>query len=142
MKTFILWLKFNLVGMIGVAVQLTSLALFNRLLRGHYQIATVAALELTLLNNFAWHLLFTWRDVRGPVVKQLLQFHLSNGLVSLLGNLVVMRLLVNEAHLPVLDANAVAIACCSLINFFVSHYWIFGDGCLEPRLGGKEISAS
>lgn len=124
-NTLIHWLKFNLIGMFGVGVQLSSLALFNHWLRGHYLIATIVALELTLLHNFVWHLHYTWRDHRGSTLTQLLRFHLSNGLVSLAGNLALMRLLVSHAHLPLLAANAVAIVCCSLANFCLSHYWIF-----------------
>ena len=124
------WLKFNLVGAIGIAVQLSSLALFNRITRGHYLLASAAALELTLLHNFVWHLHYTWRDTTHQrllpaTIIQLLRFHLSNGLVSLLGNLILMHLLVSQTHLPVLAANAIAILCCSSINFFLSHHWIF-----------------
>jgi len=122
---FYRWIKFNLVGAVGVVVQLSALALFNHWFRGHYLFATIAALELTLLHNFAWHLRYTWRDTQGSTLTRLLRFHLSNGLVSLAGNLLLMRLLVSQAHLPVLAANAIAIACCSLVNFFLSHHWIF-----------------
>jgi putative flippase GtrA len=121
------WLKFNLVGIIGLGVQLTALALFNRLLRGHYLLATIAALELTLLHNFIWHVHYTWRNLHGSILTRLLRFHLSNGLVSLAGNLALMRLLVAHAHLPLLAANSIAITCCSLANFFLSHCWIFAS---------------
>ena len=124
-NTLIHWLKFNLVGAVGVVVQLSALALFNRILRGHYLLATAAALELTLLHNFAWHLRYTWHDTQGSTLTRLLRFHLTNGLVSLLGNLALMRLLVSNVHLPVLAANAIAILTCSLINFFLSHNWVF-----------------
>ena len=123
--TFTHWLKFNLVGVIGVAVQLSALALFNHFARRHYLLATIAALELTLLHNFIWHLHYTWRGQPGSILARLLRFHLCNGLVSLAGNLALMRLLVAHTHLPVLAANAIAIACCSLANFALSHYWIF-----------------
>jgi putative flippase GtrA len=123
------WLKFNLVGIIGVGVQLCALALFNHLLCGHYLLATIAALELTLLHNFVWHLHYTWRDENqgrcNSTLTQLLRFHLSNGLISFIGNLVLMRLLVSQAHLPILAANCIAIACCSLANFCISHKWVF-----------------
>jgi len=138
-NTFTHWLKFNLVGVIGIAVQLTSLALFNRWMRGHYLLASAAAIELTLLHNFVWHLHYTWRDSHhaSSVLTQLLRFHLTNGLVSLVGNLALMRLLVSQAHLPVLTANATAIACCSLVNFLLSHKWVFAQqecttGCAYP----------
>jgi putative flippase GtrA len=120
------WYKFNLVGAIGMIVQLAALATLNRLVPGHYLYATAAALELTLLHNFVWHLHYTWRDrCGGSALAQLIRFHLSNGLVSLCGNLVLMRLLVHSAHLPILAANPIAILCCSLFNFSLSRTWLF-----------------
>ncbi len=132
MKRWYVWLKFNLVGAMGVAVQLGSLALFNRILRGHYLLASVAAIELTLMHNFMWHLRYTWRDRRGTASSwaQCVRFHLSNGLVSMCGNLLLMRLLVQNAHVPVLAANGVAILCCSLANFMLSDRWAFAQGVL------------
>jgi hypothetical protein len=56
------WCKFNLVGVIGMAVQLAAVAILNRVSGGHYMVATVVALELTLLHNFLWHLNYAWRD--------------------------------------------------------------------------------
>ena len=121
------WLKFNLVGAMGMGIQLASLALFNRCMRGHYLCASAAAIELTLLHNFIWHSLYTWRDRRNqtPRLHQLMRFHLSNGLVSMLGNLILMRLLVHSAHLPLLVSNATAILCCSIANFCLSNRWAF-----------------
>ena len=59
-------------------------------------------------------------------MERLLRFHVSNGMVSLVGNLLLMRVLVQEAHLPVLAANGIAIVCCSIINFYLSDQWAFG----------------
>jgi putative flippase GtrA len=127
MNQWIRWAKFNLVGAMGVAVQLASLALFNKLAPGHYLCAAAAAIELTLLHNFTWHLLYTWRDRRdrSTLLSQLVRFHLSNGLVSMTGNLSLMRLLVHATHLPLLAANCIAILCCSAVNFILSNYWAF-----------------
>lgn len=126
MKTLIRWGKFNFVGMMGMGLQLAALACFTRM-RGHYLLATAAAIELTLLHNFTWHWFYTWRDRRPSATAgtAIVQFHAANGVVSLTGNLVLMRLLVHQAHLPVLAANAVAIACCSVANFWVSNSWVF-----------------
>jgi putative flippase GtrA len=136
MKTLVRWCKFNLVGAIGMAVQLGGLALFNRWMRGHYLLATAAAIELTLLHNFAWHWRYTWRDRRADtsLLQALLRFHLSNGLVPMLGNLALMRVLVRQAHLPVLAANVVAIACCSLLNFWLGDSWVFAEKRAEPAI--------
>lgn len=127
MNTFIRWGKFNLVGAMGMVVQLTALALLNRWAPGHYLYASAAAVELTLLHNFVWHLHYTWHDRRddSALLTQFVRFHLSNGLVSLLGNLALMRLLVQEAHLPVLISNCIAILCCSIVNFCLGNDWVF-----------------
>jgi putative flippase GtrA len=115
-----------------MVVQLASLALFNRCAPGHYMVASAAAIELTLLHNFVWHLRYTWRDRRDGsalpapgLFAPLMRFHLSNGLVSMLGNLTLMRILVAEARLPVLASNAIAILCCSMVNFCLGDHWAF-----------------
>jgi putative flippase GtrA len=125
--TLIRWSKFNLVGAMGMVVQLAALALLNRWAPGHYLYASAAAVELALLHNFAWHIRYTWRDRRdrSSQLTQLMRFHLSNGLVSLLGNLALMRILVDEARMPVLAANSVAILCCSVVNFCLGDGWVF-----------------
>ena len=127
MNTLIRWGKFNLVGAMGMVLQLCALALFNRCAPGHYLLTSAAALELTLLHNFVWHLRYTWHDRRhdSELLAQLLRFHLSNGLVSMLGNLALMRILVQRAHLPVLVSNGIAILCCSLVNFCLGNNWTF-----------------
>jgi putative flippase GtrA len=127
MSTLVRWWRFNCVGAIGMAVQLGALACFARLIRGYYLLATAAAVELTLLHNFVWHLHYTWRDRRSSsaIAGQLLRFHLANGLVSLVGNLALMRILVTAAHLPVLAANGIAILVCSAANYLLSDRWAF-----------------
>jgi putative flippase GtrA len=121
------WGKFNLVGAMGMVVQLVALGLFSRLAAGHYLFATAAAIEIAVLHNFIWHLHFTWRDRwdKSGVLAPLMRFHLSNGLVSMAGNLVLMRILVHGARLPLLIANGVAILCCSVVNFCLGDNWAF-----------------
>jgi putative flippase GtrA len=89
--------------------------------------ASAAAIELTLLHNFVWHLHYTWRDRRddSALLAQLMRFHLSNGLVSMLGNLALMRILVDEARMPLLVANSIAILSCSIVNFCLGNNWAF-----------------
>ena len=126
MNLFLRWWKFNLVGAMGMATQLALLAFFHRVTGGHYLFATAAAVELTLLHNFVWHRHSTWRDRRDdPLLPQLWRFHLSNGAVSMAGNLGLMPLLFRAGHLPLLLANLVAILCCSIVNFCLGHCWAF-----------------
>lgn len=121
------WAKFNAVGIVGAAVQLIALALFERCLRGHTLFCTAFALELTLLHNFIGHSVFTWRD-RHPKpcwLQRLARFHASNGAISLAGNLLLVRLLTTQAHLPLILADAIAIVACSSVNFLLGDNWVF-----------------
>jgi putative flippase GtrA len=121
------WWKFNLIGAMGMVVQLAALALFTRWTAGHYLYATAAAIELALLHNFVWHSHFTWRNRRhnSVLLSQFVRFHLSNGLASMLGNLALMPILVYDARIPLLASNGIAILCCSMINFYLGNTWAF-----------------
>jgi putative flippase GtrA len=127
MNTLIRWGKFNLVSAMGMGVQLAALALFNRWMAGHYLYASAAAVEVTLLHNFVWHWHYTWRDRRDAATpaRRLMRFHLSNGLVSMFGNLALMPLLIHEVHLQLVVSNLVAILCCSIANFSLGTNWAF-----------------
>jgi putative flippase GtrA len=132
------WLKFNLVGAIGIVVQLAVLGILNGVLKLDYLPATALAVEAAVLHNFIWHERFTWADrasvTRRQALGRLLRFNLTTGAVSILGNLVLMRLLVGQAHLPTLAANLGSIAACSLANFLASEYVVFrASGGLVAR---------
>ena len=123
------WFKFNLVGAIGFGVQLGTLALLVSGLRVNYLLATALAVETAVLHNFVWHEHYTWKGqgsarVRDVAVR-LFRFHVSNGLVSLVGNVALMRLLVGALHLPYLAANVVTIGACGLLNFALSEWFVF-----------------
>jgi len=125
------WLKFNAVGAIGILVQLASLAVLAGLLKLHYLLATALAVETAVLHNFVWHCRWTWKErTRGRaslgwLLGALARFHVSNGLVSMLGNLLFMRLLVGQLHLHYMAGNMVSIALCSVANFLLSEWFVF-----------------
>jgi putative flippase GtrA len=119
------WLKFNAVGMLGAVVQLGVLALLTRL-GVHYLIATALAVETALLHNFVWHVRWTWLD--RPATSRwgaLWRFQVANGAISLLSNLVLMRLFTGSLGWPVLMANLIAIAITSAVNFLLGDRWVF-----------------
>jgi putative flippase GtrA len=119
------WIKFNFVGAMGVVVQITLLALLTKVLGVHYLLATFIAVESALLHNFLWHQRFTWREREGSTLQRLVGFHLGNGAVSLIGNLVLMRIFVGSMGLPTLPANLLSIASCGLVNFLISDRIVF-----------------
>jgi putative flippase GtrA len=137
--TLLRWCKFNFVGGIGIGVQFAALFLLKGVLHFNYLAATAIAVEAAVVHNFVWHEHFTWSDraksdrtksnrlkpCRRRWLRRLLRFHLSNGAVSILGNLVLMRVMVGQARMNYLLANAIAVTLCSLVNFLVSETWVF-----------------
>jgi putative flippase GtrA len=128
------WLKFSVVGVLGMGAQLAVLAILIR--SGlHYLLATAVAVEIALLHNYAWHRRWTWVE-RSPApdteTGRLLRFHLANGLVSLASNLLWMRLLAGVWGLPAVPANLLAIGATSLLNFALGERWVFKSVIAEP----------
>lgn len=124
------FVRFNLVGAAGFGVQLAVVFLLSHVESGFsrtVQVAAVTAIavEAAILHNFVWHERWTWADRpaagRGRLAR-LGAFHLANGLVSIVGNVVIVRLL---AGVNPIAANAIAVAICSLVNFAAGDRLVF-----------------
>ena len=89
-------------------MQLGTLALLIQL-GAHYMVATALGVEAAVLQNYYWHTRWTWKGREGSLWR----FHLANGLLSLLSNLVWMRLFTGWLGIPPLPANLMAIALTS-----------------------------
>ena len=123
------WLKFNFVGGIGIGVQFAALFILKGIVHLDYLAATAIAVEAAVVHNFVWHEQFTWSDRvnaswRGSILR-FARFNLTTGGVSILGNLLLMKVLVGDCHVNYLAGNAIAIALCSIANFLVSEEWVF-----------------
>jgi putative flippase GtrA len=123
------WWRFNAVGAGGFVVQVLLLDLALRAGLA-YLTATALAVEGAILHNYVWHRRWTWRD---RPQASLLRFHLTAGLLSLAGNLLLMRLLVGAAHLPPAAANPIAVGLCALGNFLLADRAVF----LHPGATGR-----
>ena len=125
------WMKFNVVGGIGIGVQLAVLLSLKSGVHLSYLLATALAVEAAVVHNFLWHERFTWADRVHVTWRQsmlrLLRFNFTTGAVSLLGHVALTKLLVDAAHLNYLMANAITIPACSVVNFVVSDRLVFGE---------------
>lgn len=126
---------FVLVGSIGFALQMGMMALLTTA-GWPYVPAAAVAVELAVVNNFFWHERWTWRDrtfSEGRAAR-LVRFHISNGLTSIIGSVVFTALLVERAGMPVLLANAAAVALTAAANYLVADRWVFARtaGALVP----------
>jgi putative flippase GtrA len=128
-RTLLRWIKFNAVGGVGIVVQLAALSVFRSWLNLDYLLATGLAVEIAVIHNFLWHERFTWADRRAAKPMQslvrLVKFNASNGAVSMVGNLGLMRVLVGEVKFNYVASNLVAIVLCSLVNFLLGDRFVF-----------------
>lgn len=129
-STLVRWLRFNFVGGIGILVQFFALFLLKSVLQLDYLVATALAVEAAVVHNFLWHERYTWADRVQPSgrrsLARLARFNITNGGVSIVGNLALMKVVVGMGHMNYLLANGIAITMCSLANFLVSETWVFG----------------
>ena len=124
------WWRFNAVGLAGFGVQMALLAVTLRAGLA-YLPATALSVEVALLHNYVWHRCWTWRD---RPHASLLRFHLTVGLLSLPGNLLLMRFLVGTTRLDPIVANLIAVTVCAIGNFTLADRTVFlGPG----REGGS-----
>jgi putative flippase GtrA len=56
------------------------------------------------------------------------RFHAGNGLVSLVGNTLLVHYLVDRLKAPVVPTAVGAIILCSLVNFLLADRWIYKKG--------------
>lgn len=116
--------RFNAVGVAGFAVQLGVLVFLHRAGLPLWM-ATIITVEAAVLHNFAWHERWTWRHVKaGTRSSRLARFHLSNGLISLAGNAMIVHALAN-AGVTIATASLMAALTCALLNFAAAHLWVF-----------------
>jgi putative flippase GtrA len=135
------WGVFNLVGILGFAVQLGALFALKSFAGLSYLKATGIAVECAVLHNFVWHESVTWKDIAAPsgrgVLGRLLRFHLANGIISILGNTAITWLLVERVRCPYLLANAMSVAACSVGNFLAGDRFVFTGQ--KSRFANQEL---
>ncbi len=125
------WATFNLVGIMGVGVQIVTLSMLLGWSIMDYLPATALAVEAAVLHNFLWHERWTWSDRTGSRdsgrLARLVRFNLTIGSLSIAQNLLFMELLVGWLEIHHLLANLMAIAFCSVLNFVASDRLVFRE---------------
>jgi len=119
---------FSVVGLIGIGVRLGVLWLLAGRLGVHYLTATFLAIEASVLHNFVWHVHWTWVDRPASAVQtfwRLVRFHVTNGMVSFVGGILLVSLLTGNLRIHYLLANVMSILACALLNLIVANLWVF-----------------
>src|SRR5215469_12032670 len=78
---------------------------------------------------------FSWADRKSRArFERLAKFNLTNGAISILGNVGFMKVFVGGLGMNYFVANLLSIAICSLMNFLVSDVFVFSRAAeRQPR---------
>jgi len=120
------FLKFCVVGASGTLVYLGLLALFTEIGGLFYALSAALAYEISILNNFTWNELWTFRDRRasagGSVLARVLRFNLVS-LVGLGIHEAVLTFFTEVTDLFYILSAIIAIFCAVIWNFFANVKW-------------------
>jgi putative flippase GtrA len=120
------WFRYNLVGMMGFAVQTLTLTF----LLGWTGLPDLAALALAVVvalsHNFFWHERVTWPDrPREERFVRFARFQLSTGALSILSNLGLTKIVMLATGMPVIASNVLAVASASFLQFLFNDRVVF-----------------
>jgi putative flippase GtrA len=123
------WLVFNMVGALGLVIQVATLTALMEWSSCNYLLATAIAVEAAVIHNFLGHQRWTWSDrvarISGEKLLRFFRFQLTNALAPMIGNLLLMRLLVGHLDMHPILANLLAVAICSIFTFFAGDHLVF-----------------
>jgi putative flippase GtrA len=81
---------------------------------------------MTVMHNYAWHRLWTWRDRHtAGVIPQFLAFVGGSGLVSLAGNVGIVTTLTKLTSIAPVASSLIAIVVCGLVNYAAADLVVF-----------------
>lgn len=120
-------IKFGIVGTSGVAVNVGGLYLFTEFAKIPYFVASIIAIELSILSNFTVNLLWTWRDrsQEGTLWTKIARYHIGAGATAFLGNYLILIALTEFFGVHYMISNLIGIAVGTFSNYLINDLWTF-----------------
>jgi dolichol-phosphate mannosyltransferase len=118
------FIKFGIVGGSGVLVNMGLLFVLTRFLSVRLEIASIIAIETSILSNFFLNNLWTFkkRNTHVPFWVRLFRYHLVTGLAGIV-NYLVLLLLVKTFGWHDMLSNLIGIAIGTIINYSLNSLW-------------------
>jgi putative flippase GtrA len=117
-------IKFFAVGGSGYAVNLFVFWLANHQIGFHYLASATCAFVVAVFNNFWWNRHWTFGAREGHAGFQAARFF-TVSVIAFFFALGVLELLVSQAELPKLAAQAISIVVATPLNFVGNKMWSF-----------------
>jgi dolichol-phosphate mannosyltransferase len=123
------FLKFGLVGVSGAIVFFTILLLLVELGGLGKHLSWLVAAVFSILNNFIWNNLYTWRDRRAKTKKELgrkmVVYYTFTFITTGINYLIYAFLLRRGIYYPL--SAVIAILIASVLSFISYHYIVWKD---------------
>jgi dolichol-phosphate mannosyltransferase len=121
------FIKFGIVGASGVVVNMGGLYIFKEYAGIPYFVASLIAIELSILSNFTINLLWTWKDRagQGSLWTKILRYHIGAGATAFLCNYLILIALTEILGMHYMVSNLIGIAVGTLANYVINDLWTF-----------------
>jgi dolichol-phosphate mannosyltransferase len=123
------FIRFCMVGTSGVVVNMGIYALMTRMVGLPMEIASIQAIETSILWNFTMNSVFTFkkRKTGSNLLSRFLRFHVAAGLAGIV-NYSVLLLLVDQFGMWDIAANLCGINAAVLVNYHLNSRWTWKEG--------------
>jgi dolichol-phosphate mannosyltransferase len=120
------FLKFCVVGLAGVFVNMGLLWGLTKFIGFDYRISAIFAIEISILSNFTLNEIWTFRkrSKAGSRAERIVYFNIAC-IIGAVINFIVLVVLTEIFRLHYLFSNLFGIACATLWNYFMSATWVW-----------------
>ena len=136
-------LRFAVVGASGVLVNMGLLMLLTERAGWPYILASLLAIEASILSNFALNNAWTWSDRKSsPLLHRLVKYHTVAGITAFAVNWLLLVLLTEVFGMDYRLANFFGIGVGVVLNFYLNNAWTFRKVGEEKGAAGGELPGS
>jgi len=119
------YFKFGVVGFSGLLVNIGIAYILKNIFSIQSLIASALAIEVSILNNFFWNSIWTWRDrEQEDIWIRLLKYHIAVSLGAII-NMGMDFLLLKYTTMQYILAHSTGVFAGSIFNFFLNDKWTF-----------------
>lgn len=119
-------LKFGIVGLSGVGVNMGILFVLTDYIHIPYLISSILAIEISIISNFFLNDLWTWKDrIKKKYLYRIIQYHISVGITAIFVNWLILLLLTEIFGVYYLLSNLIGIALGTAVNYILNDIWTF-----------------
>ncbi len=119
-------LKFIFVGISGIFVnQFFLYFLHETNFFLSLPVASILAIELSILNNFTWNNIWTFKGRKKGLIRKISRFHISSSIGAVVNFVILLSL--SSIGFNIYFSNLIGIFLSFLIRFSLSEFWVWND---------------